>query len=266
MPPQWDVRIRILKWNGYMHNPTMKKYSVFISDLHLQPERPDIAKLFFDWMREQATQADVIYILGDFFEAWVGDDDNHPFHEEVIQSLQALSQAGIPIYLITGNRDFLLGKMFAKKTGVTLLPEPSVINLYGRHALILHGDSLCTLDKKHQRYRKIAYRNWVKSLFLALPLKFRQMIARQFRHYSHEHNSTKSMNIMDVTEQAVIDIMQKYQVNLLIHGHTHRPQIHEFISNHQPMQRIVLGAWEITPKILYAFDDGELSLADVIIQ
>ncbi|WP_449758206.1 UDP-2,3-diacylglucosamine diphosphatase [Erwinia persicina] len=215
-------------------------HTLFIADLHLCTEEPAITAGFLHFLRREAQQADALYILGDLFEAWIGDDDPNPLHAEVAH---ALRQLAIPCYFIHGNRDFLLGKRFAKASGMTLLPEEQVLDLYGRRVLIMHGDTLCTDDQGYLRFRAKVQQCWLQTLFLALPLFVRQRIALKMRAGSRQANSSKSREIMDVNQQAVVAAMSRHQVQWLIHGHTHRPAVHPLLIQGQAAERLVLGAW-----------------------
>ncbi|NJD00578.1 UDP-2,3-diacylglucosamine diphosphatase [Candidatus Erwinia dacicola] len=215
-------------------------HTLFIADLHLCTEEPAITASFLHFLRREAQHADALYILGDLFEAWIGDDDPNPLHAEVVTALRQLS---IPCYFIHGNRDFLVGKRFARAAGMTLLPEEQVLELYGRRVLIMHGDTLCTDDVDYQRYRQKVQQRWLQTVFLALPLFGRQRIARKMRNGSKQANRNKDLSIMDVNPQAVVDAMSRHRVPYLIHGHTHRPAVHPLEINDQPAERLVLGAW-----------------------
>lgn len=218
-------------------------HTLFIADLHLCEEEPAITAGFLAFLRRDARQADALYILGDLFEAWIGDDDPNPLHAEIAAALDELRLAGVPCYFIHGNRDFLLGRRFAKACGMSLLPEEQLLELYGRRLLIMHGDTLCTDDEGYQRFRRKVHQRWLQKLFLSLPLVLRQRIAQKMRDGSKRANRSKEMAIMDVNAGAVIDAMSRHQVQYLIHGHTHRPAIHELDVNGLPAERAVLGAW-----------------------
>ncbi|WP_044184859.1 UDP-2,3-diacylglucosamine diphosphatase [Phytobacter massiliensis] len=234
--------------------------TLFIADLHLQTEEPAITAGFLRFLRTQASAADALYILGDLFEAWIGDDDPTPLHHEVAAALRALTESGVPCYFIHGNRDFLLGKRFARESGMQLLPEEKVLNLYGRNVLIMHGDTLCTDDAGYQAFRAKVHQPWLQTLFLALPLFIRRRIAARMRAGSKAANSSKSVDIMDVNPQAVIDAMEKQHVQYLIHGHTHRPAVHALTVNGMPAQRVVLGAWHSEGSMVKVTPEGiELS-------
>ena len=217
--------------------------TLFIADLHLCPEEPAITAGFLHFLAGPARGADALYILGDLFEAWIGDDDPVPLHAEIARAIRSLVDHGVPCYFIHGNRDFLLGKRFARQSGMTLLPEAQVLSLYGRDVLIMHGDTLCTDDAGYQAFRAKVHQPWLQALFLALPLFVRKRIAAKMRANSKAANSTKTLEIMDVNPHAVVAAMEQHQVQWLIHGHTHRPAMHELSANGQPAFRVVLGAW-----------------------
>lgn len=217
--------------------------TLFIADLHLCTEEPAITAGFLRFLAGEARQADALYILGDLFEAWIGDDDPLPLHRQIAAAIKAVVDAGVPCFFIHGNRDFLLGKRFARESGMILLPQEKVLTLYGRRILIMHGDTLCTDDHGYQAFRAKVHQRWLQTLFLALPLFFRKRVAAKMRAGSKAANSSKSLAIMDVNQDAVVAGMEKHQVQWLIHGHTHRPDVHTLTANGQPAFRVVLGAW-----------------------
>ena len=217
--------------------------TLFIADLHLQTEEPAITAGFLRFLQGEARQADAMYILGDLFEAWIGDDDPNPLHQQIASAIKAVVDAGVPCYFIHGNRDFLVGQRFARQSGMLLLAEEERLDLYGREVLIMHGDTLCTDDPGYLAFRAKVHTPWIQRLFLALPLLIRRRIAARMRADSKAANSSKSMDIMDVNPQAVVDVMERHHVQWLIHGHTHRPAVHELQANGQPAWRVVLGAW-----------------------
>lgn len=214
--------------------------TLFIADLHLCQEEPAITAGFLHFLQREAPHCDALYILGDLFEAWIGDDDPNPLHQQVASALRALP---VPVYFIHGNRDFLVGRRFARASGMTLLPEEQVLTLYGHRLLIMHGDTLCTDDAGYLRFRAKVHNPWIQRLFLALPLWVRKRIAARMRADSKQANQHKSQSIMDVNQDAVVTTMQRHQVPLLIHGHTHRPAIHTLTLQSEAAQRAVLGAW-----------------------
>lgn len=214
---------------------------LLISDLHLHEQRPDIARAFFHFLQETAPQAEARYILGDFFEVWIGDDAISDFQQQVANALKQLANSGTRIYLMHGNRDFLLGQQFCQQAGCQLLKDPTLLKHQGANILLMHGDSLCTDDRDYQRMKRIL-RNPL-SLFILrhLPLSTRQKLAGDLRAKSRSQTRMKAAEITDVNAQAVQHAMQRHGVNTLIHGHTHRPAIHELGANRQ---RIVLGDWD----------------------
>ncbi|MCJ7925140.1 MAG: UDP-2,3-diacylglucosamine diphosphatase [Pantoea vagans] len=214
--------------------------TLFIADLHLCQEEPAITAGFLHFLQREAPHCDALYILGDLFEAWIGDDDPNPLHQQIARALRALP---VPVYFIHGNRDFLIGRRFARASGMTLLPEEQVLTLYGHRLLIMHGDTLCTDDAGYLRFRTKVHNPWIQRLFLALPLWIRKRIAARMRADSKQANQHKSQTIMDVNQDAVAAAMLRQQVPLLIHGHTHRPAIHTLSLKGETAQRAVLGAW-----------------------
>ena len=217
---------------------------LLISDLHLEERRSDISRAFLRFLDRRASQAEALYILGDFFEVWVGDDGMTPFQHQVAAALRALSESGTQIYLMHGNRDFMIGKAFCREAGCTLLPDPHVAMLGGQPVLLMHGDSLCTRDEGYMRLRRLL-RNPL-SLFLLrnLPLSRRQKLASRLRSTSKKETRMKASDIIDVTPDEVVKTMRRHGVRTLIHGHTHRPAIHSLQIAGQPAQRIVLGDWD----------------------
>jgi len=218
--------------------------TLFVSDLHLDESRPAVTRQFLLFLDRQAAHADALYILGDLFEVWLGDDEPSPLSRQVIGSLRQLTEAGVPAYFIHGNRDFLIGDEFARQSGCRLMPDASVINLYGTATLIMHGDTLCTDDVRYQAFRQqVRSASWQRE-FLSLPHAERERMAQQMREENTQEKLQKSDEIMDVNQDAVEATMRNYGAARLIHGHTHRPAIHDFTLNERPMQRLVLGPWE----------------------
>ncbi len=218
--------------------------TLFISDLHLDENHPDTALQFFTLLSDcNFGNVDAIYILGDLFEVWIGDDDDDVFNRQVMAALLATTQKGIPIYLQHGNRDFLIGKRFLRKTGCQLLPDEKKIILYGTPVLLMHGDTLCTADIRYMRWRKDIRNPFVHMFFLLFPLFIRRKIAKKLREYSAHHTRSVSSEIMDVTQKEVERVMTKHEVDFLIHGHTHRPAMHTFFHDQKNKMRIVLAAW-----------------------
>lgn len=217
--------------------------TLFISDLHLDESRPEIVDLFERFLAEEARRAKALYILGDLFESWIGDDDDSPLAHRVANALRALSDSGVPIYFMRGNRDFVLGEDFARKSGMTILDDPTVIDLDGKPVLLMHGDTLCTDDVEYQKFRRLMHNRWFQRIALALPLSIRRRIAGRLRGQSQKHVERKSDAIMDVNQSAVEAAMRARGVALLIHGHTHRPATHRFNMDGRSVERVVLGDW-----------------------
>lgn len=218
-------------------------FTYFIADLHLSADRDDINQCLFKFLREQAPKADALYVLGDLFEVWIGDDDQNSFTLSIAKAFNALKQSGVPVYFIHGNRDFLLRERFAKQAGFEILAEQVVVDLYGEPTLIMHGDELCTKDIDYQAFRKKARSWWWPRIMLSLPLSIRKKLAIKARAKSKKKQTQLTNDIMDVTPQAVVSTMQSFNVKRLIHGHTHRPAIHQLEINTLPAQRVVLGDW-----------------------
>lgn len=235
---------------------------LFISDLHLSDERPEITALFSLFLTRDATKTQALYILGDLFEVWLGDDAVLPGYRPVLDGLRALTGSGIPVYVMHGNRDFLIGDGFAQQTGCRLLADPTVIDLHGKPTLLMHGDTLCTDDVDYQRFRSQVRDPDTQRQFLALPIDERIAVAKHYRNESRERNSYKTAEIMDVNQTAVLDVMRQYGVHRLIHGHTHRPAIHNFSLDHHAAQRIVLGDWYEQASILKC-NSGECRLESI---
>ncbi len=221
---------------------------LLISDLHLEPDREDISRSLFDLLRNRATAHEELYILGDLFEVWIGDDDVNPLAEQVAGELRKLSTTGTKVFLMHGNRDFLLGQDFARRCGATLLDEPHLLKIGEQRFALLHGDVLCTGDTDYMEFRALVRTPDWQTTFLAKSLPERRLIAQQARTQSALTTSNKAMAIMDVSTVEVDNLMQDLQVTTLIHGHTHRPAVHTMalqpiIRGHSSGQRVVLGDW-----------------------
>lgn len=214
----------------------------FISDLHLSPELPRISAGFFKLL-EAARGADALYVLGDLFEVWVGDDNPDAYNQSIVAAFRALTDAGTRLYFLHGNRDFLLGPAFAEATGGTLLPAEQVIDCYGRKILVMHGDQLCTLDEKYMAFRAQSRDPAWQQMMLEKPLDQRLMIASMWRMQSKANNANKPENIMDVTPADVLRALEESGVQTLLHGHTHRPAVHDLTVAGQAARRVVLGDW-----------------------
>lgn len=237
----------------------MTMTTLFISDLHLSPTTPDITQCFVRFMREEAIHADALYVLGDLFEFWVGDDDRSDFAQVVRDEFKSLTKKGVPCFFTQGNRDFLVGKRFAKQTGVTLLGDETVIDLYGKKAVVLHGDTLCTEDVKYLEFRAKVHQPWLQWVFNRIPMFIKQKIVAKVQSDIRTDKQTKSLEIMDVTQHEVERVLERHNVDLMIHGHTHRPNVHIFNKNNTKYTRIVLGDWYTQGSVLvYDKDKSEL--------
>jgi len=218
--------------------------TLFISDLHLCSGRPRIERCFFDFLEDQARSAEALYILGDLFEYWAGDDDlGDPFNAAVVAALARLAGSGVPVYLMHGNRDFVIGEAFARASGASLLPDPVLLNLYGQPALLTHGDTLCTLDREYQAFRREARsETWIRNL-LEQPLSGRKAAIEALRRKSEQEKRSKPMEIMDVAPAEVEAVLRRHGYPRLIHGHTHRPARHLHRIDGHVCERWVLGDW-----------------------
>jgi UDP-2,3-diacylglucosamine hydrolase len=212
---------------------------LFISDLHLSPERPEVTRAFLHFLEQQAVSAEALFVLGDLFEAWIGDDDNCPTGVEIQNAFKQLTDKGVALFIQHGNRDFFIGKKFCNATGATLLEDEHLVEYNEQTVLVMHGDTLCTDDIDYIRFRKKIRHPISKFLLQLLPLKYRQKLANNMRAKSKAANANKPSAIMDVNTDAVDAVMSKHQVKTLIHGHTHRPDRHQ----HTNGERIVLGDW-----------------------
>lgn len=212
---------------------------LFISDIHLSPKRPELFRAFSKFLKEQASQASALYILGDLFDAWIGDDDPSDLAFDTKRALRHLSDNGVDLFIQRGNRDFTLGKRFSKEVRGTIIKDEHIVTCGDVSALVMHGDSLCTDDIEYQKFRRKSRNPIYRWCLINLPLKTRLGIAKKWRTGSASAKSGKAIDIMDVNNDAVLSVMKKYEVATLIHGHTHRPQIHNISSG----QRLVLGDW-----------------------
>ena len=217
--------------------------TLFVSDLHLEAERPDIGNQFIEFLKTDAMEADDLYILGDLFEAWVGDDDPNAHYHKIKNAIRKVVDKGVPVYFMHGNRDFMIGRQFANETGVEILKDPYPVTMYGQKALLSHGDAMCLDDVQYQRVRTMVRNpDWQASM-LAKPLKERLRIAEEARRQSLERTLNLSMNIMDVSEDEVKRVIKEHGVDVLLHGHTHRPDVHTVDLGNRKAKRIVLGDW-----------------------
>ena len=217
--------------------------TLFISDLHLDEKRPDISEHFHTFLEAKATKAEALYILGDLFESWIGDDDPNTHYKKIKEALKKVVNSGVPIFFMHGNRDFLIGNQFAQETDIQLLKDPHIMKLYGFKILLSHGDIYCTNDQQYQQKREVTRSSKWKSEILQKTLKERRIIAEQARLESLEHNKIISEEISDVTHSEIEQAFQNSGVQIMIHGHTHRPKIHSLIVNNKNVKRVVLGDW-----------------------
>jgi UDP-2,3-diacylglucosamine hydrolase len=216
---------------------------LFISDLHLDPSRPRATATFLRFLQTDAQRAERLYILGDLFEFWIGDDDDDPHSREVRDALRQYTAGGRQCLVMRGNRDFLLGQRFATRTGARLLADPTVENIFSERVLIMHGDLLCTDDHAYQRYRRFVHNPFPQRVFLGLPRAWRRAVGAEGRRRSRTHTAAGAPGIMDVSPPAVIAAMARAGVRILLHGHTHRPAVHHLEINGAQATRIVLGDW-----------------------
>jgi len=217
--------------------------TLFISDLHLDAERPEIGDQLLALLEGEARSADTLYILGDLFESWVGDDDPNEHYAAIKSALRPLVDAGVPVFFMHGNRDFMIGEDFANETGVQILPDPTVVNLYGASVLLSHGDALCTDDVEYQQVRTMVRNPDWQAMMRTKPLAERLAFAAHARVQSMERNSTLSDEITDVNQGAVENLITENGVDILLHGHTHRPCVHDVDLGDRTAKRIVLGDW-----------------------
>ena len=231
--------------------------TLFIADLHLDPSRPQITDLFEHYLTsDEVRHAEALYILGDLVEAWIGDDDDAELPARIAAATRAVCDAGVPVYFMVGNRDFLLGPAFAARAGLTLLDDGTVHDIHGRRTLLMHGDVLCTDDLAYQAVRQQVRTPEWQAQILAMPLQARRAFAAKAREDSKAHTGNTMESIMDVNADAVAETMRKAGVTRLIHGHTHRPAVHDFQLDGTPAQRIVLGDWYEQGSVLRVDADG----------
>lgn len=226
-----------------MNNPVR----FFIADIHLADNQPavdhfDITAGFLSFLKQLPNQCE-LYILGDLFDYWVGDDVQSILHNQIADALKELTLRHIKKFFVHGNRDFLIGKHYAKRCDMNLLSDINCLVNQNKNIVFLHGDLLCIDDPQYQKFRKIMHKKWLQKLFLLLPLKIRLKIATKLRKESSQHNQIKSETIMDVNSKAVIDMMIANNASIMVHGHTHKPATHHLYINDEPATRMVLGAW-----------------------
>lgn len=234
--------------------------TLFISDLHLCADQPALTQQFVSLLEQAKKNAEAVYILGDLFDRWIGDDNKQPFLEPIYATLKTLTQH-IPCYFISGNRDFLIGRRFCNETGVMLLQEPIVINLYGMKTLLMHGDLLCIDDQRYQQYRIKTRNPAAIKRFLRTPLWFRKTVAATLRMLSMRHQKKQQPIILDANQDEILRQIQLHEADLLIYGHTHRPGIHFYRDGHNFKRWIVLGDWhQNRTSALWVHDDGSYEL------
>ncbi len=227
--------------------------TLFISDLHLCEDRPHINALFLNFLANDLNGIRALYILGDLFEVWIGDDAISTSNKTILAGLKNVTQNGVPIYVMHGNRDFLLAESFCEQTGCQLISDPGTIDLYGTPTLIMHGDTLCTDDTSYQQFRSMVRSETWQTQFLEMTAEQRQQIATKYRNESKIQTRQKKPEIVDANQQAIETIMQQHNTQYLIHGHTHRPATHQFKLNGDNAQRVVLGDW---------YDHGSVLIVD----
>jgi UDP-2,3-diacylglucosamine hydrolase len=232
---------------------------LFVSDVHLDAAAPQATEQFLRFLETEAVRAEALYILGDLFEAWVGDDDQEPSNERVCCALRALTAGGVACFALHGNRDFLLGTGFSERSGCQLLPDPVIAQLDSERVLLTHGDALCTDDHAYQELRSIVRAPGWQQRFLALPRAHREQLADEARAGSRRHTSRAVPDIMDVNAHAVTTAFRATGVRRLVHGHTHRPAVHDIEVDGEPAQRIVLGAWYEQGSVL-SYERGRYQL------
>lgn len=231
--------------------------TLFASDLHLSSSRPALVAAFRALCAGVAREAEALYLLGDIFDYWVGDDQlREPLGREVAAAIRDLTSAGVRVAFLRGNRDFLAGERLATATGAELLPDEIVVDLYGRPTLLLHGDELCTADVAYQRFRAWSRREGVQAGFLALPYALRHTAARLMRRESRRAKAEKPAEIMDVTPEAVAEAFRRHDVDRMIHGHTHRPAVHRIVVDGRERERWVLADWYDRATVLAVTSEG----------
>ena len=230
--------------------------TLFISDLHLEAKRPEIGEQFLAFLAGRARDADALYILGDLFEAWLGDDDPNPYYAEMKSAIRELADGGVPVFFMHGNRDFMIGDDFAAETGVTVLGDPHVVELHGEKVLLSHGDALCTDDVEYQQVRAMTRNPEWQAMMMAKTIEERIAFALQAREQSMARHGTMDEEIADVNRGAVRRTIRDHSVDILLHGHTHRPAVHSLELDGRPAQRIVLGDWYDQGSMVEWDEDG----------
>ncbi len=230
--------------------------TLFISDLHIDASRPAIVHQFLSFLEAEAARADALYILGDLFESWIGDDAPDSAQDAAIAGLRALTGSGVPCFVMHGNRDFLMSTRFCRESGAELLSDPVIVTLYGERILVMHGDALCTDDSAYQRLRATVRDSDWQRRFLGLSIKARRVLAGAAREGSQAHTAAMQYSITDVNADSVASVLQGTGLSTLLHGHTHRPAIHAFEVGGRPCTRIVLGDWYDQGSLLRWDEDG----------
>lgn len=238
------------------------KHILFISDVHLQESESQKTEMFLDFLRTTASQAQALYILGDLFEAWIGDDFDTEFNKLIQRALKKLVAANVALYLMRGNRDFLLGKKFAESSGGNIINDPFCLNLYARPTLLTHGDILCTKDHSLMWFRKYAHNPKLQKIFLMLPLKVRKFLAQKIRTKSKRDLRLKNTEDKNVVMTTILDLMRKYQVVQVIHGHVHFSALHEINAENIFGRRLTLGAWDDKPNFMMYYEDHSVRMVN----
>jgi UDP-2,3-diacylglucosamine hydrolase len=238
-------------------------YTFFIADLHLSSRDEKIHKIFFNFLQNIAPKADALYILGDLFKVWAGDDDNSPFHKQVKIVLRIAAKK-TPIFLLPGNRDFLLGKVFAEESGCVLLKDPTVIDLYGRKTLVTHGDKLCGKDRLYKWFRNVADKESNQRKFFMLPLVIRKFLAHGVHALSCVHKGMlPTKKLIDTVQREAISLMKEYNVDQIIHGHLHKSMLFENHIENKIMRQIVLPEWEANGMIFIYEKTGRCTIETI---
>ena len=230
--------------------------TLFISDLHLEPGRPEIGEQFLAFLAGPAREADALYILGDLFEAWIGDDDPNPYYAQMRTAIRELSDSGVPVFFMHGNRDFMIGETFAAEAGITLLSDPHPLQLYGEKVLLSHGDAMCTDDVEYQQVRAMTRNPDWQAMMLSKSIEERIAFTAQARAQSLARSETMTEEIADVSQDAVEQAIRESGADILLHGHTHRPAVHPFHVDERPVHRIVLGDWYEQGSMVEWDEDG----------
>ena len=230
--------------------------TLFISDLHLAADRPDIGAQFVEFLAGEARTAEALYILGDLFESWVGDDDPNLHYADIKVAIRALVDSGVPVFFMHGNRDFMINAQFAEQTGVTILEDPKTIKLYDEKVLLSHGDAMCLDDLAYQKVRLMTRNPEWQEMMRQKPLEERLAFAEQARQQSNAHGKSVDECIMDVNQDAVVEALRSHGVSVLLHGHTHRPAVHKIDLGGSIATRIVLGDWYEQGSVVRWDEDG----------